>query len=263
MNRRSEPQPKHASSVRGKASLVVSSNEIIDDVLRKMDAANAAYSVILDEAGNFRALVSRTQVLQAIPVASLQPAAARTIGRVFSGEPRPIVVEADTPLHQIAREYAKELRQFPHVGIILISEGGLPRIIPRDTILDLQAQYGIQRSERGTPEKSDASSEMWKESASRSSAALPDPLARYTNVRIFESRNIVRESEIRDGPLVAGRQYTLDVSIGLSPAGVPQRRRKSARTCLLSLRICGVANRPAFKHAFSLDPEEDHHDSRP
>jgi hypothetical protein len=204
-----------------------------------MDAANAIFGVILDKAGEFRALVSRSQVCQAIFKAPLHAATARTIGLVFYDEPRPIVVEADTPLRQIALEHAEELHQFPHLGIILTSHGVLTRIVPRDTILDLLVQYGVRRSAdhqtgdsvvRTTIETSgpwthavggNTSGEASKESASQSSVRPPDALERYTNVRIFESENFVRGSEIRDKPLVAGRQCILDVSIGLNKTGVP------------------------------------------
>lgn len=198
--------------------LVINSDEIIEEALRRMDAANAMFGVIVDEAGKFRALVSRLQIYQAIATAPSQPEAARTIGLAFSDAPWPIVVEADTPLPQIVLEHAKEFQQFPHVGIILTFEGNLSRIVPRDTILDLLLQYGVQRS---GAIGGDASVEMSKESDNQCPVRPLDSLKRYTNIRIFESRNFVRESEVRDRPLVAGRQYILDVSIGLSQSGVP------------------------------------------
>jgi gamma-glutamyl AIG2-like cyclotransferase len=63
-------------------------------------------------------------------------------------------------------------------------------------------QYGAQRDAGGTQ-------------------AAPEPPARYSNLRVYEGKNFVRRDEVLDKPLIAGRQYSLEVSIGLRPVGVP------------------------------------------
>jgi len=55
----------------------------------------------------------------------------------------------------------------------------------------------------------------------RPEEAPKPPLARYSNLRVFEAENSDRRDEVLDRPLIAGHRYYLEVSIGLEPAGIP------------------------------------------